>query len=148
MTTPPDSASGGPITGAVVCPQCGHPLSMYNEPDESPADTLAAKIADGIGSWRFLAALMMVIVVYVVVLVAMRPFAEDNAVLFNYLGVVLTVLVALQTPLILLTQRQETARDRARDREALRVATHTEVDLHAIRDALLGLNRPTDRGQD
>lgn len=128
--------------------ELGHPLSMYEEPDEGLADTLAAKIANGIGSWRFVVALMIGTVAYVVVIVGMRPFAEDNAVLFNYLGVLLTVLVALQTPLILLTQRQDSARDRARDREALRVATHTEIDLHAIRDALLGSNRPTDRGDD
>jgi len=145
MTTPPES---GERTARAVCPQCGHPLSMFDEPDESRADTLAARIADGIGSWRFLVALVVLIVAYVVVLVAMRPFGEDHAVLFNYLGIVLTVLVALQTPLILLTQRQENARDRERDREAFRVATHTEVDLHAIRDALLGANRDGDRGHD
>jgi len=48
----------------------------------------------------------------------------------------LALVAALQLPLILLSQRLDSARDRERDREALRVAASAEADLHAIRDAI------------
>jgi uncharacterized membrane protein len=53
----------------------------------------------------------------------------------------LTLLAALQLPLILLSQRLDSARDREQDREALRVAASAEADLHAICEAVSRLDK-------
>ncbi|MGJ9423627.1 DUF1003 domain-containing protein [Aeromicrobium sp. CF3.5] len=123
--------------GSIICPQCGHELSLFMETPESRANRSAQRLADALASWRFIALLSLVAVLYVVIVLAI-PLGTDTAIAINYLGIGMTTLVALQTPLILLTQRRDAARDRARDQEILRVATHTEYDLHALRNALEG----------
>lgn len=94
------------------------------------------------GSWRFVVALCLVTLAYTAATIAIRPSGTDTAIVLNYLGIGMTTLVAIQTPLILLTQRRDSARDRARDQEAFRVATQAEHDLHAIRTLLEG-GQPT-----
>lgn len=120
-----------------VCPQCGHELSMYEELRDNRGDRVASVIADAMGSWPFLLTLTAVAASFTTLVVAWSAMRDDAPVLLNYLGITLTTLVAVQTPLILLTQRRDAARDRARDREALRVATQAERDLHAILDQLV-----------
>lgn len=140
MANPPPTsgAEDEPVhaPGTITCPRCGHHLSLYMEPADSRASKAAGRLADAMGSWRFLVVLCLVTVVYISVTITMRPSGTDTAIVLNYLGIGMTTLVAIQTPLILLTQRRDAASDRARDREALRVATHAERDLHAIRTAL------------
>ena len=122
--------------GTISCPMCGHQISLYMETAESRASRAAGRLADAMGSWRFMVALCLVTLIYVSVAIAMQPSGTDTAIVLNYLGIGMTTLVAIQTPLILLTQRRDSARDRARDREALRVATHAEHHLQFIRVAL------------
>lgn len=120
----------------IACPRCGHQLSLYTEPAESHANRTAGRLADAMGSWWFVVALSVVTLVYISATIAMRSSGTETAIVLNYLGITMTVLVAIQTPLILLTQRRDSARDRARDQEAFRVATRAEHDLHVIRTAL------------
>lgn len=129
-----DEAAHAP--SAIACPRCGHQLSVYTEPAESSANRTAGRVADAMGSWRFLVALSLMTLAYIGATIAIRPSGTDTAIVLNYLGIAMTTLVAIQTPLILLTQRRDSARDRARDQEAFRVATRAEHDLHAIRTAL------------
>lgn len=121
--------------GFIICPQCGHELSLFMEAQDSRADRAAQRLADALASWRFIALLSMVAVLYIV-LEVFNPLGADTVIATNYLAIGLTTLIAIQTPLILLTQRRDADRDRARAQEVLRVATHTEYDLHALRNAL------------
>jgi len=121
---------------SVVCPKCGHELSMFMELQVSRPERIATAVATAVGSWRFLVLLMISIVVWLVVNVIWRNFTPYPQMMLDYLGLGLTMLAALQLPLILLSQRQDSARDRERDREALRVAANAEADLHAIRLAV------------
>ncbi len=120
----------------VTCPQCGHELSMFEEPPTDRAEHLAARVADAVGTWWFLTGLVLLILGWLVVNLIWQPFQPHPATMLAGLGASLATVAALQGPLILLSQRRGAARDRARDREALRVATNTETDLHAIREAL------------
>jgi uncharacterized membrane protein len=74
-----------------------------------------------------------------------EPLQPHPSTMLYDLGVALTAVTALNGPLILLAQRRNAARDRARDREALRVATRTEGDLHAILERLRTAVGPPDR---
>jgi uncharacterized membrane protein len=65
-----------------------------------------------------------------------EPFPPHPSTMLGYLGTALTAVAALQGPLILLTQRREAARDRAREIEAFHISMNTEADLHAIRTVL------------
>ena len=142
--TDPDPRETGDAHG-VVCPHCGHELSMFAEPMADRAETVASKVADAVGSWWFLLVLIMVSSGWIVVNLVVEPLQPDPSMMLGYLGTALTAVTALYGPLILLAQRRGAARDRARDREALRVATRTEGDLHAILERLQTAVGPPDR---
>lgn len=120
----------------VICPNCGHELSMFMELRITRPERIATAVATAVGSWRFLVVLMICIVVWLTVNIISHSFTPYPQMMLDYLGLGLTLLAALQLPLILLSQRQDSARDRERDREALRVAANAEADLHAIRQAV------------
>jgi uncharacterized membrane protein len=125
--------------GGVICPNCGHELSMFMEPTITRPERIATAVATAVGSWRFLVVLLIGIIVWLTANVISRSFEPYPQMMLDYLGLGLTLLAAMQLPLILLSQRQDSARDRERDREALRVAAHAEADLHAIRQAVIRL---------
>lgn len=121
---------------AVVCPACGHMLSMFTEPEVTVPERIASQMAALFGSWRFLVLMVVSVVVWVTANVIWKPIQPHPAMMLTYLGLGLTMLASVQLPLILLSQRQDMRRDRERDREALRVASNTEADLHAIRHSV------------
>ncbi|SDE32494.1 DUF1003 domain-containing protein [Auraticoccus monumenti] len=124
---------------AVACPECGHALSMFIEPEEGRADRLAGRIAGGMGTWYFVLLLLISTTLYLGLTLSLTRSSTSEMVALNHFGLALAILTAVQTPLILLTQRRDAARDRERDREALRIAANTETDLHAIRASLTRL---------
>jgi len=120
----------------VVCPNCGHELSMFMELEITRPERFATAIATAVGSWRFLVVLLVGIIVWLTANIISRSLTPYPQMMLDYLGLGLTLLAALQLPLILLSQRLDSARDRERDREALRVAASAEADMHAIREAV------------
>ena len=120
----------------VVCPNCGHELSMFMELEITRPERIATKIAHAFGSWRFVVVLIVGIIVWLTVNIVSQSLDPYPQMMLDYLGLGLAVVAALQLPLILLSQRMDGARDRERDREALRVAASAEADLHAIRQAV------------
>ena len=119
------------------CPACGHELSMFVEDEEmGPAERFATAIADRVASWWFAAAVLTFLTVWIVVNVVWRPFEPYPVVVLAVISAVLASVAALQGPLILVTQRRAAERDRARDREALRVAMNAEADIHRVETKL------------
>ena len=86
--------------------------------------------------------LVVAVLTWLAVSIAWQPLGTGHEMTMNYLNLGLTVLAAVQLPLILLSQRQDTLRDRERDREALRVAANAEADLHAIRHTITNERPP------
>ena len=118
------------------CPACGHDLSMYEEPEMTRSERAAAAVADHVASWWFAASIISSLAIWVVVNVAWRPFEPYPVVVLAVISAVLASVAALQGPLILVTQRRAAERDRARDREALRVAMNAEADIHRLESKL------------
>jgi uncharacterized membrane protein len=106
------------------------------ELESSRAETAAARIADAVGSWWSLVVILLAIGGWLGVNAIFEPFPPHPSTMLGYLGTVLTAVAALQGPLILLTQRREAARDRAREIEAFHISMNTEADLHTIRTVL------------
>lgn len=125
----------------IVCPNCGHELSMFMELETTRPERIATKIANAFGSWRFVVILVVGIIVWLTANIISQSLDPYPQMMLDYLGLGLALVAALQLPLILLSQRMDGVRDRERDREALRVATSAEADLHAIRDAVSRLTR-------
>ena len=118
------------------CPACGHMLSAFEEPAATPAERAAAAVADRVATWWFACAVITFLAVWTVVNVVWRPFEPYPVVVLAVISAVLASVAALQGPLILVTQRRAAERDRARDREALRVAMNAESDIHRVETKL------------
>lgn len=122
--------------GAAVCPLCGHMLSHYRDAETTRGDEVASRIANITGTWRFLALLLLVVAGWYAFELIWSPALDEPGALIHYLEIMLALLAAFLAPLILLVQRRGEDRDRARDREMLRIVISTELDVHVVRDIL------------
>ena len=142
MTTRAESQMGGLSATtrdrqAFACPNCGHELSMYTEPaGASRAENVAARLANFFGSWWFLLFLAVAIIVWLAVNLVVGLLQPSPSLAFSQLDIALAIVAAMQGPLILLTQRRDSERDRARDIEIFHIALNTEEDVHALRTAI------------
>jgi len=110
----------------------------------SEQTTFGERVSDRLaalgGSWRFLIAWAVILVLWVVVnslLVFGRPFDPYPFILLN---LVLSCLAAVQAPVIMMSQNRQEARDRLRAEHDYRVNLKAELEirqLHAKLDLLL-----------
>ncbi|MCZ4521052.1 DUF1003 domain-containing protein [Rhodococcus ruber] len=105
---------------------------MFREARSSPGDKAAAWVAGVAGSWPFLLIMLLAILAWFVINAISPLFDPRSSAMLDYLGTVLAITAALQGPLILLSQRRESDRDRARDIETFVISQNTEADLHSI----------------
>ena len=115
-----------------TCPTCGHELGMLRNDPPRRSEHYAMRVASAVASWWFVAALVVLIVGWIVLNVVARPFTPYPTVMLAGISATLATVAALQGPLILLSQRHAADRDRLRDDEALRVAINAEGDVHRI----------------
>src|SRR6476620_4537709 len=98
----------------VVCPNCGHELSMFMELEITRPERIATKIANAFGSWRFVVVLTVAIIVWLTANIISESLDPYPQMMLDYLGLGLALVAALQLPLILLSQRMDGVRDRGR----------------------------------
>ena len=94
------------------------------------------RVASAVASWWFVTAVVVLIAGWVVLNVVARPFTPYPTVMLAGISATLATVAAMQGPLILLSQRRASDRDRRRDEEALRVAINAESDLHRVENKL------------
>jgi len=96
------------------------------------SDKLADRVADLNGSWSFIGGLLALTVLWTAVnssgLLA-KPFDEYPYVFFN---LVLAILVAVQGPLIVMSQNRQALKDRAQAETDFRVNLKNEVNIETI----------------
>jgi len=97
------------------------------------SDRLADKVAELNGSWTFIIGLFCVIGGWVIVnkpgFLGLAPFDEYPYVFFN---LVLAILVALQGPLIVMSQNRQVTKDRATAENDFKVNLKNEVNIETI----------------
>jgi uncharacterized membrane protein len=130
-TLPPNDR---PMDGhrTVACPNCGHELSMFSEPEPARGERRASAVAEVVASWRFPVLLLLAIALWLAFNIIARPIDPYPMAMVGILAATLATIAACQGPLILLTQRRAAMRDRERDRETYLVAANAEADLHAL----------------
>ncbi len=102
---------------------------------------LADKVAELNGSWTFIASLLAFTLAWAAVNVALnRPFDRYPFVFFNLL---LGVLVALQGPLIMMSQNRQQLKDRAQADTDFRVNLKNEVGIETLLRELSALRGET-----
>ncbi len=96
----------------------------------------ADKVAEFGGSWRFIIIFFSVMLVWVVVnsfLLLRQPFDPYPYILLN---LVLSLLAAVQAPVIMMSQNRQEARDRLRAENDYKVNLKAELEVRAIGDKL------------
>jgi uncharacterized membrane protein len=111
-------------------------LSSYEEAEATRGERVAAAVADHVATWWFSATVIAFLATWIAINVTWQPFEPYPTIMFAVISAVLASIAGLQGPLILVTQRRAAERDRMRDREALRVATNAEADIHRIESKL------------
>jgi CRP/FNR family cyclic AMP-dependent transcriptional regulator len=102
------------------------------EENLSWSDQMADKVAELNGSWRFIVGLLLLTVGWTIVNshpILGHPFDEYPFTFFNLL---LAILVALQGPLIVMSQNRQTLKDRAQAETDFKVNLKNELNIETI----------------
>ena len=107
-------------------------LNVEYEKELTFGERLSDQIAGFAGSWWFIAAFSGLIFLWVVlntyVFIA-HPYDPYPYILLN---LVLSVLTALQAPVIMMSQNRQEIRDRLHAERDYRVSIHTELEIHRL----------------
>jgi uncharacterized membrane protein len=118
-----------------------NPNEVYDE-RETTGERVADKVASFGGSWTFIGIFLLLECVYVIVNVVLRRHAWDPYP-FILLNLFLSMLAAIQAPVIMMSQNRQDAKDRVRSELDFEVNRRAEAEikalsrkLHAIGDKL------------
>ena len=105
------------------------------EDDLSFGQRLADRVAVFGGSWGFIIVFGVVLAVWVLLntLLLTRPF---DAYPFIFLNLVLSMLAAIQAPVIMMSQNRQAARDRADAAHDYEINLKAEIEIMALHDKL------------
>ena len=93
---------------------------------------LSDKIAGFAGSWSFIAVFAGLIFLWVALntyVLLFRPFDPYPFILLN---LVLSILTAIQAPIIIMSQNRQETRDRLHAERDFQVSIHTELEIHRL----------------
>jgi uncharacterized membrane protein len=126
------SLLGKDITGV---PQEQHlPKNDYIEYEQELTfgEHISDRIAGFAGSWSFIAVFVCLIFLWVFLntyLLLTRPFDPYPFILLN---LVLSILTAVQAPVIIMSQNRQETRDRLHADRDYQVSVHTELEIHRL----------------
>ena len=116
------------------------------EQNWSFGERLADKIADFGGSWTFIIAFVVILLVWItlnIVGLVARPFDPYPFILLN---LVLSCLAALQAPISMMSQKRQEVKDRLRSENDYRVNLKAELEIRQLHEKIDHiLNRQWDR---
>jgi uncharacterized membrane protein len=98
---------------------------------ETTGDHIADSVASFGGSWTFIISFLLVLVVYAAVNVALRKAAWDPYP-FILLNLFLSMLAAIQAPVIMMSQNRQDARDRLRSELDFEVNRRSELEIQGL----------------
>ena len=98
---------------------------------ETFGERMADRVASFGGSWRFIILFSVVLSIYVVINVALRGRAWDPYP-FILLNLFLSLLAAIQAPVIMMSQNRQDSRDRLRSELDFDVNRRAEVEIQAL----------------
>jgi CRP/FNR family transcriptional regulator, cyclic AMP receptor protein len=107
-----------------------NPNDVYEE-NESTGERVADRVASFGGSWTFIIIFLILEFIYVIINVALRHKAWDPYP-FILLNLVLSMLAAIQAPVIMMSQNRQDAKDRVRSELDFQVNRRAESEIQAL----------------
>ena len=111
-------------------------LNQEFEKKQTLGGRIADKVASFGGSWKFIGIFFGVMAVWIVVnsvLFLWRPFDPYPFILFN---LVLSMLAAIQAPIIMMSQNRQESRDRLRAENDYQVNLKAELEIRALSEKM------------
>jgi len=111
-------------------------LNREFENSKTAGDRVADKVAEFGGSWRFIFIFFAVMAVWIAintVPLLWRPFDPYPYILFN---LVLSMLAAIQAPIIMMSQNRQEARDRLRAENDYQVNLKAEIEVRVLSEKM------------
>ncbi|MEQ1949492.1 MAG: DUF1003 domain-containing protein [Bryobacteraceae bacterium] len=125
-------------------------MRNVNEVIEEEA-TVAERLADGVahfgGSWRFIISFGVVLVVYTLINISLAKEAWDPYP-FILLNLFLSMLAAIQAPVIMMSQNRQDSKDRLRGELDFAVNRRAEAEIQELSRKLLQLGEKVDDIED
>ena len=110
------------------------PKNDYSEYEKEMTfgEHLSDRIAGFAGSWSFITVFAGLVILWVVLnayILLARPFDPYPFILLN---LVLSILTAIQAPVIIMSQNRQEIRDRLHAERDYQVSIHTELEIHRL----------------
>lgn len=130
-------------TNALLSQRAARDVVKEFEENLTWSQRLADKVAELNGSWAFILFLIGITVLWAVLnLVVPRPFDEYP---YQFYNLALAILVALQGPLIVMSQNRQSSKDRATAETDFRVNLKNEVGIETLVRELLAMRAETSK---
>lgn len=100
------------------------------------AETLSDQLASFGGSWKFLISFGIILVIWMAINVIMGDQKAFDPYPFILLNLVLSCLAAIQAPVIMMSQRRQEEKDRARSLNDYRVNLKAELEIHHLHEKI------------
>jgi uncharacterized membrane protein len=102
--------------------------------------TLGERMADGVasfgGSWLFISSFFFFLAVWMAINLAMGDRSAFDAYPFILLNLVLSCLAAIQAPIIMMSQKRQEAKDRARSQNDYAVNLKAELEIRHLHEKI------------
>ena len=123
-----------------------NPNDVYEE-TETLGEKLADRVASFGGSWLFIGIFLVLEVIYVAINIALKHKAWDPYP-FILLNLVLSMLAAIQAPVIMMSQNRQDAKDRVRSELDFQVNRRAESEIQALSRKIHALTDKLDDVED
>jgi uncharacterized membrane protein len=95
-------------------------------------ERLADRLAEVMGSWNFLMAFGVVIVVYIILNCALWSIPVFDRYPFVFLNLLMALMAAIQAPIILMSQNRQARRDKIRNDIDFEITVRSEQEIQDI----------------
>jgi CRP/FNR family cyclic AMP-dependent transcriptional regulator len=117
-------------------------INVEMDEQMSFGDRLADKVADFVGSWKFLISYLLCIGLWCVMNVVELLFTPFDPYPFGFLNLALGLVGSLQAPLIMMSQNRAQIKDRLRAEQDFQVSLKSELMLQQLHERLDEIQTP------
>ena len=129
-------------TNELVTSLASRNINVEMDEQMSFGDRLADKVADFVGSWKFLISYLTCIGLWCVLNVIELFFTPFDPYPFGFLNLALGLVGSLQAPLIMMSQNRAQIKDRLRAEQDFQVSLKSELMLQQLHERLDEMHTP------
>jgi CRP/FNR family transcriptional regulator, cyclic AMP receptor protein len=132
-------------TNELVSSMAAKNVNVEMDEQMSFGDRLADRVADFVGSWKFVISFLTAIGLWCILNIIQFAFAPFDSYPFAFLNFILALVASLQAPLIMMSQNRAQTKDRLRAEQDYQVNLKSELMLQQLHEKIDALQSPPAR---